>query len=196
MESQNSESVEICRFGDEKNPLVISVVSFNGSRNLDIRRYYFDKKTKNIKPSTKGIFLKEEEFFYVFDSLKDSLEDIKRLMIDGLDQREVGVRTKRKEKIAVEKIRNEASGACLQFEAWPGPNFFLSNVESDGSYIKFNTRNKVIEKISSDKLSGVDVLEKLISAFISASTNINFSNKVKPETILEFLELEWSNHLR
>jgi hypothetical protein len=196
MESQNSESVEIFRLGDEKNPLIISVVSFNGSRNLDIRRYYYDKNAKTIKPSTKGIFLKEEEFFHVFESLSQNFDNIKTFFTDELNQREISVRTVRKEKITATKISNESIAATTRFSAWPGPNFFMSNLESNKNYINFNTRNKVIKRIMDNEMSGLEVLEKVVSAFVSASSNINFTNKTKPDAILEYLELEWSNHLR
>ena len=53
----------LAEIGDEKNPIVLSINKFKALRLFDIRRYYLDNKTKSIKPTPKGISIKEDEYY-------------------------------------------------------------------------------------------------------------------------------------
>jgi hypothetical protein len=55
--------------GSKSNPIMISLTEYEGQRLLDIRRYYLDKGTKQLKPTKKGISLPLHAAKAVFDKV-------------------------------------------------------------------------------------------------------------------------------
>jgi len=192
----SDEPVELMRLGDSKSPLVVSISTFKGARYLDIRRHYFDKISKSTKPTPKGISLKEDEFANVIGFLKDEFEAVSKMFTNKLAPEELNVRASRKEGLARVKINNEVVDPSLSFGSWPGPNFFLVDISKKSVEIKFNSRNKIVNKISNEELSGIETLEKLINAYALAKKSLNSSTKMTPDATLDFLELAWNNYLK
>lgn len=52
----------------------VSVSEFRGRKYVDIREYYVDKKTAELKPSRKGIALKPEEWTSLTKQLADAID--------------------------------------------------------------------------------------------------------------------------
>jgi len=190
------EPIELMRLGDSKSPLVVSISTFKGARYLDIRRHYFDKVSKSTKPTPKGISLKEDEFIDVIGFLRHDYDSVLKMFTSELAPQELNVRTSRKEGLARSKINNEVVDPSLSFGSWPGPNFFLADISKKSVEIKFNTRNKIVNKISGEELSGIETLEKLINAYALAKKSLTSSTKMTPEATLDFLELAWNNYLK
>ena len=89
-------SSNILSIGDEKNPLNISLSKFKGARFIDLRRYYLDKKTGEVKPTTKGIALKEEEFEKVMEVLSENESSLKKVLKEDLSITEKSTKQKKK----------------------------------------------------------------------------------------------------
>lgn len=192
----SDEPIELMRLGDSKSPLVVSISTFKGARYLDIRRHYFDKVSKSTKPTPKGISLKEDEFIDVIGFLRHEYDSVLKMFTSDLAPEELNVRTSRKEGLARSKINNEVVDPSHSFVSWPGPNFFLADISKKSVEIKFNTRNKIVNKISGEELSGIEALEKLINAYALAKKSLTSSTKMTPEVALDFLELAWNNYLK
>jgi hypothetical protein len=192
----SDEPIELMRLGDSKSPLVVSISTFKGARYLDIRRHYFDKVSKSTKPTPKGISLKEDEFIDVIGFLRHDYDSVLKMFTSELAPQELNVRTSRKEGLARSKINNEVVDPSLSFGSWPGPNFFLADISKKSVEIKFNTKNKIVNKISGEELSGIETLEKLINAYALAKKSLTSSTKMPPEATLDFLELAWNNYLK
>lgn len=192
----SDEPIELMRLGDSISPLVVSISTFKGTRYLDIRRHYFDKASKSTKPTPKGISLKEDEFIHVIGFLIHEYGPVLKMFTSELAPQELNVRASRKEGLARSKINNEVVNPSLSFGSWPGPNFFLADISKKSIEIKFNTRNKVVNKISGEGLSGIETLEKLINAYALAKKSLTSTTKMTPDATLDFLELAWNNYLK
>jgi hypothetical protein len=192
----DSENIELMRLGETNSPLVISLNSFQGRRYFDIRRHYLDKVTKTIKPGTKGISLKEDEFDLVSDFIVENLSQIKKAFTSDLKADEIAVRGDRREKVARQKLKTATSDVEYSFGSWPGPNFFNAEESPGKTTISFNKRNKFIEKISNADSSSKELLVELIGAYMHAKSGLEFGKKVSPESVFDFLEVNWGHGLK
>ena len=102
------DQIELARFGDVKSPLVVALTSFNGIRYLDVRRYYFDKLTGQLKPTPKGIALKEEEFSNLLELFLETGDKVKKMYGSDLSAIELAGRSNAKEARARKKASEKA----------------------------------------------------------------------------------------
>lgn len=191
-----SENIELLRLGETNSPLVVSLNSFQGRRYFDIRRHYLDKVTKTIKPGPKGISLKEDEFEIVINFVIENLSQIKQSFISNLKADEMAVRGDRREKIARQKMKTRIGDIEFSFDSWPGPNFFNTEEVPGKTTITFNKRNKFVERISNSDSSSKDLLVELVGAYIHAKSGLEFGKKVNPESVIDFLEVNWGHGLK
>jgi len=192
----DSENIELLRLGEINSPLVISLNNFQGRRYFDIRRHYLDKTTKTIKPGPKGISLKEDEFNLVSSFILENMDLIKNAFISNLKADEIAVRGDRREKVARQKLKTVKSEVEYSFESWPGPNFFNAEEMPGKTTITFNKRNKFVERISNTDTTSKDLLVELVSAYMHAKSGLDFDKKVKPESVIDLLEINWGHGLK
>lgn len=191
-----SVNIELLRLGDANSPLVVSLNSYQGQRYFDIRRHYLDRATKTIKPGLKGISLKEDEFELISSFIVENLSQIKKAFTSNLKADEMAVRGDRREKVARQKLKAVTSDVEYSFESWPGPNFFNAEEAPGKTAITFNTRNKFVDRISNSDTTSKELLVELISAYVHAKSGLEFGKKVNPESVIDFLEVNWGHGLR
>lgn len=192
----DSENIELMKIGDATSPLVISINTFQGRRYFDIRRHYLDKATKLVKPGPKGISLKEDEFAVIAKYITANIDDITSAFTSNLKSDEMAVRGDRREKIAREVLKNSSKDVDFLFDSWPGPNFFHAESMPNKTSITFNKRNQFIQKISEENSESLVILCTLVAAFIQAKAGLEFGKKVNPESVIDFLEVNWGQGLR
>jgi hypothetical protein len=185
----DSENIELLRLGETNSPLIVSLNSFQGQR-------YLDKATKTIKPTPKGISLKEDEFKLVSDYIVENLSQIKKEFTSNLKADEMAVRGGRREKVARQKLKTATSEVEYSFESWPGPNFFNAEEAPGKTTIKFNKRNNFVDRISNADSSSKELLVELIGAYMHAKSGLEFGKKVNQESVIDFLEIYWGQGLK
>jgi hypothetical protein len=186
---------EYARIGDEKSPLVVKVTSFQGSRYLDLRRYYFDKKSKETRPTPKGIALKEDEFKEVVSVLEKNAKAILSDFADDLNAVELVSRGQRREVMARKSQKSQSECSEILFERWPGTMFL--RVESLGKTftLRLNTNNKFVAQLEKGGDSLLALFRIFLQSYVIAKHGLDFSRKVDAESFTTFLEMEWSNVL-
>ena len=190
-----SENLELLRIGDSSSPLVLSINSYQGVRYFDVRRHYFDKANKVTKPGIKGISLKEDEFGLVINFIESNLEKIKSCFTDNLKADEMSVRGSRREWLARNNLNEMAKEVEVSLGSWPGSSFFHYELNLNVINITFNKRHKFIEKILLENEDPKDILASVIKAYIQAKLDLDFSKKMNPEAVAEFIELHWGSKL-
>lgn len=195
MSSESAEPIELLIFGDEKAPVVISLSKFKGMRFIDIRRYYFDKTSKTIKPTPKGISLKEEEFGVIADFLVTNMAVLQSLFTTDLNSNELTFRGTALEKQARKKVISNSGPAAYEINSWPAMEFFNIDASSSTSVVNFNKKIKLINEINQTTPDFFTHLKKIVIAYDSAKKSLQFSSKQKPADILENIELEWARNL-
>ncbi len=188
--------VELARFGTVSSPLIVSINIFEGRRYLDIRRFYLEKKSNELKPTPKGISLKEDEFEEVSRFLLSHTEAIRSGFVTSLTADEIGPRSTRREEVARRKLNDAETAIETKFESSPNPNFFRCEFDSDKTTIVFNRRNKFMDENKLNSRDPLEVLTVLVSGYVKAKQGLQFDKKVDAKTVTDFLELNWGQGLR
>ena len=185
-----SENVEIFRVGDPKSPIVISQSFFNGMRGLDIRKYYFDKKSGELKPTSKGIWLREVEFKSIVEFLTVNKKLIENFFIENIDNVEKTIRGKNLKNNAIRKELNKVESIEILKEPWPGNSFF--NIEHNGSIHKVILNSKFNFVANLDDMQS----EKIGKFLFTYQKSKNFVENNDTNKIINLLELEWGTQIR
>lgn len=180
---------ELFRFGDTKSPLVVTLSYFNTMRGVDIRRHYYDKKNGVTKPTQKGIWLKEDEFFEILDALKTKLDEITDFFKDDLSSGELKTRSTLLESNSRRQVLNSTKNVIVDVAEWPGTKFFEYVNEGNKHQIILNKKNIIFKKIDS---KSVKTIGNILFAFIKARIVIDIP---KSEQIIDILEAEWGNQV-
>lgn len=182
---------EYLRLGPATAPLIVKMSSFQGARYLDIRRYYLEKVKKEIKPTPKGVSLKEDEVKEIIALLAARTNEIHDDFVSNISATESAVRGQRREKVA--RSEQRGSGVRANIEVCPGAGTGLFSVENNGSSvtIKLNKNNRLIASLGTPE--AIEAVGLLLRAFIAAKNGLDFSRKVDADTLTTYLELEWGN---
>lgn len=189
--SSDDENRELYRFGEPNSPIVVSMNTFQGMRLLDIRRYYFDKKEKELKPGRQGISFKEEELPTIFDYLANNIEKILPMFTSKMSSSEVSVRHARKEQTANRNMKKDVGKLVHDYGSWSGPIFFHAEETPSGVAITLNKRSKFVSEVINGEVSSVQCLIQLLGTLAAAKKSLDFDKKYTADTFWEYMELAW-----
>lgn len=182
--------------GSKARPIIVTLSTFQGSPLIDIRRYYVDKKTKELKPTRKGIAFRKENYDALMGALIENKNEIgKCLEHDESDELISAAIQTMKDRI---KAREDASRKIervqVQSDSWRSPIFF--EVESSGStdILRYNTKhrlNEVLLEASFERELVKDILDPILIAYHRARALVDDGSEVKTDEIFAVLEYEW-----
>ena len=156
----------LAEIGDEKNPIILSINKFKALRLFDIRRYYLDKKTKSIKPTPKGISIKEDEYRAMEQFIQKNSSVIRKSFTKDLSISEKKAVVNRREKKALEQKKDYQ--AKVSYESWNGPIFFQFKEKGGEVSLALNRNRKKIREIEEKEITAEDLLIKLLDAYQNA----------------------------
>lgn len=190
------DQIELARFGDVKSPLVVALTSFNGIRYLDVRRYYFDKLTGQLKPTPKGIALKEEEFSNLLELFLETGDKVKKMYGNDLSAIELAGRSNAKEARARKKASEKANDVKVAYESWPGPPYFAGTNDGFNFHLRLNRRSEFFSTIHEQGATIEGLIAHLLGSYFFAKEKINQQPNAKVLAAFELLELEWGAALK
>ena len=185
----SNNEIELMRIGDPKYPIVIAMKYFEGMVGLDIRKHYYSKTTGETVPSSKGIFLKEEEFLKVLKCLLSEKENIENLFTGDLSENEINIRGRRLEKKARRDEIDQVDNLEVESKSWPGTNFFNYRNEGNDHVISFNSSLQIFKKADD---SFIFTLGRILYAYEKSKLTIDDK---KSENLFQLMELEWGNQI-
>ena len=191
--------------GNKKYPIVISLSEYKGSPLVDIRKYYFDKKSEEIKPSKKGIALQKNSFNLLAQTLIDSSPEIKKWFEEKNEySAKKATQTLQVRADAVEENRRQAQNFETDKEGWQAPNFF--DVESLGGSDKivYNTKHSMYELLNQlsqgDDKSASDLINVILMSYKKAKDILDDGEEYSADELFKYLEFEWglilSNYIK
>ena len=184
----------LAEIGDEKNPIVLSMNKFKALRLFDIRRYYLDKKTKSIKPTPKGISIKEDEYHAMEQFIQKNSSVIRKSFIKDLSISEKKAVVSRREKKTLEQKKNYEAKAS--YESWNGPIFFQFKEKGGELSLALNRNRKKIREIEEKKITAEDLLIKLLDAYQNAKRNTHFQASKDIDDFFEDFESNWGSFFK
>jgi hypothetical protein len=191
--------------GNKKYPIVISFKEYKGSLLIDIRKYYFDKKSKEIKPSKKGIALQKNNFNLLMQTLIDSSTEINKWFEDKNEySSQKATQTLKDRSDAIEENRRQAQDFETHEEGWQAPNFF--HVESLGGSDKivYNTKHSMYDLLNTlpinDKNGATDLINVVLMSYKKAKDILDDGEEYSADELFKYLEFEWglilSNYIK
>jgi hypothetical protein len=191
--------------GNEKYPIVISLTEYKGSPLIDIRKYYFDKKKNEIKPSKKGIALQKNNFNLLVDSLINSSPEIKKWFEEKSEYSAQHATKMLQDRAgAFEDNRRKAQKFETDEEGWQAPNFFDVETLGGSDRIIYNTRHglfKILEKLSKhENQITINLINSILMSYKKAKDILDDGEEYSADELFKYLEFEWgiilSNYIR
>ena len=136
----------IASAGSKHNLLVFSLNEYKGIRSFDMRKFYVDKKTNDLRPTKKGIAITEKMFGIMLGVLEENKEKIRNWLLESYDVstevRKIHELEKKYSEDAIFKKHN----FILKESSWQSPEFFrlVSKGGCDG--LVFNVRHPSVKK--------------------------------------------------
>jgi len=189
-EAADPASEELGVIGSGSTPILIKLVEFNGSRFLDIRRYYRDRKSKELKPTPKGIALKEDELLLLASLISEHGKTLNQFFIDKLDATDISRRLQQRERAARQRLANQVDNFKVAAKRSPGTSLFSVTSEGATRTLTLNTNNALIAAIVESK--GSNIAASLFVAYVAAREFLDTPNKVNATDLLNLLEANWS----
>jgi len=180
----------VASIGSPQRPILISLGEIEESRVVDIRRYYLDKTTQELRPTQKGISIQAANFAEIFACLSDAYG----LITEWLEG--TGVSDQVKRQSAAVKAVSSGSKPQLKTEAWRGASFFKVNTQGADVEVALKADHPITDRIQAVKSSAdaAQLLADLLTSFEHAAGNATVDEDARTVALSQ-LETAWSNQL-
>lgn len=163
--SEPVEPVIVGQFGGAKSPIRVTLAEHEGVRILDIRRFYKDRASLELKPTPKGITLAGENFHELMACLAEGFTKITAWLSGG------AVSDQARRRGAHTQATMSLSRPKVSYVGWRGADFF--DVENIGAVteVKLNTQHLLAQellKVGSAAEAG-QLLAEVLAAFRAAA---------------------------
>ena len=186
-------------FGSEEYPLKVSFTEFKGKKYLDIRKWYLDKKSDEIKPTKKGISLSHVQFQNIIELLFDEKKSIVDWLSKPTSNEEFFNNLEKKSQL-IRKQSEEAKKFKTKNESWKDSSFFKIEYKDNEKYLVFNNNHellKALEKeIKTDSNYYKNIIEDLLISFKQAMDRFDSEQEVNAQEMEDILIQNWSIILR
>lgn len=198
----------IAAIGAERAPIVLKLNEYMGRHLLEIRRYYYDKESRELRPTQKGINLNQEAFAIVKNIFQQQSSVIEEWLSGSDDSVESVVRRNFDEQVAaLEQIRTRRRPHVLDQEKWKSSSFFDVRAEGGIDRLTYNQSHqfkkflddllKMLEGTLSDQESRTalarleGLLQLILVAYFRAKMLFEGAGQMTASDIFDTLELNW-----
>ena len=136
-------------FGSEEYPLKVSFTEFKGKKYLDIRKWYLDKKSDEIKPTKKGISLSHVQFQNIIELLFDEKKSIVDWLSKPTSNEEFFNNLEKKSQL-IRKQSEEAKKFKTKNESWKDSSFFKIEYKDNEKYLVFNKNHELLKALEKE----------------------------------------------
>lgn len=184
--------------GAKSSPLILTLKEFEGTRTLDIRKFFVDKK-KDLKPTRKGIMLGQKNFNIVKNIINEKEEEIKEWLEFKIETHDWVRKNEELIKQTREENRFYRKKYLVKGEKWKSPVFCEYTAKGGEDEIALNEEHTFSEKLNNvlekyDDATRENIKEIIFSVLISffRAKNILLDiGKIDPEELFEILEFNW-----
>lgn len=181
-----SDPIVVGKVGGVRNPILITLSELDAGRIVDIRRYFLDKASNELKPTQKGIAVQGANFNELMECLSERFGQISVWLEEG-SQTDQAKRSR-----ALTQAALSSSPSKIKRENWRGASFF--SVESVGASVEvtFNSQHAVDDQLS--RVSSKEGAEQLLADVLAAFRVACLSSTVDKQSLtvdLGQLESTW-----
>ena len=183
------------KLGSLTNPVIVSLIEYEGHRLLDIRKYFIEKESKALKPTRKGVSLNAtlaREVQAVINANEDSI-------FEWLEKGDGEVLTE-VEHAMVARSRAADEEAlkprrfCVVEQEWRGAEFFAFNSSGADDQLALNTRHPffvTLAKNASGSATSRSPISLLLAAYYRAKLRFSGEIEADAESFFRLFEHEW-----
>lgn len=185
-----SENRVIGSIGAPQRPILISLGEIEDSRVVDIRRYYVDKASKELRPTQRGISIQAANFAEIFACLSDAYGPITEWLQGG------GATDQVKRQGAAVKAKVSGARPRLKTEAWRGASFFKVQTQGAEVEVALKSDHPIADRIKAVTSSSeaAQLLADLLATFELAASSAVVDEDAQAVALPQ-LETAWSNQL-
>ena len=183
--------------GPDNKRLRIALREFKGTPLLDLRYWYVDKKSKELKPTSKGVSLTRANYL----SMRSIAVDHHDAVMDFLDVGAISASHNGDGKLIAKQVaQNQQSVKTMSIEvAILKPSTKLYEVEYKGAVanIVFNKSHHFVKALSTDenvKKSQLDSTGKLVLAMDLSLMNIRGEGVTSPNILADQFEYDLTKY--
>jgi hypothetical protein len=184
--------------GSKSNPILISLTEYEGQRLLDIRRYYLEKGTKQLKPTKKGISLPLNAAKAVLDVLLASRDKVLAWLDKPSDEFAATAAAAMATRAAArEREARQARYFQVESESRKEAAFFSVVAHGATDILTLNESHPVFEALQASSPSDAkEILRGILVAY--ARTKTLFADRIEADsaTFFEMFEHEWGLMLK
>ena len=186
---------------------MISLAKYKGARLVDIRKYFTDKESGELKPTRKGLSLQKKNFFALLDALQESRESISSWLDRGNEEyREAAENILANRAEAQQRMSREAHDISTVSDSWRSPKFF--EIESHGGkdVVVLNQEHSFASALQrltdvAQPECGKDhpfigIVSELLVSYGRAKLLLEEEEEVSASQLFAALEYEWGVILR
>ena len=185
--------------GPPSKRLFVRLTEYKGTRTLDLRFWYQDKKTEEYRPSNKGISLTRKNYLTARDSFATKHEQIMDHLGVGYVPKGVTEYDVRQDAHG-EEVKRSGGPFTVGHDAHAG-RFFRVSHEGAVESILFSgdhPLDKTLERLGASGCAREDLdqlVGALLSAYTRAKTSVEGSSTSDASLLLDQLEHNWSEIL-
>lgn len=175
------------QLGSLNNPILITLSEIDGTRVLDIRRYYRDKSTAELQPTKKGLAITGTNFHELITALSDKQAEISGWLDGAGDLNALDAAKRRSAHLTA--ISSGNAHTEVEISQWRGPTFFEVAYEGAKVKVSLNKSHAFVRGLeaSEDQSAFTTLLASLLCAFDAACMNTAVGDD---ESLLDRLQLQ------
>lgn len=184
--------------GSKSNPIIIALNEFEGQQLLDIRRYYLDKKTKELKPTKKGISLPFAAATQVLDVLQASRDKVFAwLQAAPGGYAEAAAAAMAARTAARDQEARSAKHFEVKSHSTKETAFFSVSQHGASDVIRLNASHPVYNALTTcNDTKAPEVLQRILAAYSRAKGLFADHIDADADTFFAIFEHEWGLILR
>jgi hypothetical protein len=183
------------RLGSPSNPVVMMLTEYEGHRLLDIRKYFVEKTTKDLKPTRKGVSLNANLAKQVQDVMNNNSEAIFAWLERGDDsaltevERAMQARTQ-----AAEEEALKPRPFRVKEREWKGAEFFACESNGAEDYVALNTKHPFFQHLQCSQRQTAATcppIMLLLASYYRAKLRFSGDIEADADQFFQLLEHEW-----
>lgn len=165
----------LASFGGVNSPARITLTTYENVRMVDIRKFYKDRKTAELKPTTKGISLTQSSFNEMLDCLNDNWPKISNWLTEAGGEASTDEGLQRQAKKNSIKIPTEIKISYVKTKST-----LAYRVDSEGGAAKldFNENHPFVKAFTEKKTYTKPEVEYFISQILVALHVARFQSEI------------------
>lgn len=195
----------LAAIGSERAPILVKLNEYEGRHSLEIRRYYYNQSSRELRPTPKGINLNQEALAILRNILHQHGEAIDRWLLAGGDATaQAHGSTLRDRAQAMTESRTSPRPHIAAAASWRSATFFEVRAEGGSDRIIYNEAHQFASTLAaflsnledpSRRRAAVEALHELIRlvliAYYRSKMLFEGAEQMDPSDIFGTLELNW-----